>query len=98
MLFNGRVLIFTFSGTQVRIAEIERLQSLFKMSMEHAHALSNNVECVTSFPTQDRPTVSNTAPWSSWAYFRGRCALPLPSRALPELPGALSDLHSALFE
>ena len=33
MLFNGRALIFTFSGTQVRIAEIERLQSLFKMSM-----------------------------------------------------------------
>ena len=32
MLFNGRALIFTFSGTQVRIAEIERLQSLFKMS------------------------------------------------------------------
>ena len=30
MLFNGRALIFTFSGTQVRIAEIERLQSLFK--------------------------------------------------------------------
>ena len=28
MLFNGRALIFTFSGTQVRIAEIERLQSL----------------------------------------------------------------------
>ena len=33
MLFNGRTLIFTFSRTQVRIAEIERLQSLFKMSM-----------------------------------------------------------------
>ena len=33
MLFNGRTLIFTFSGTQVRIAEIERLQSLFKTSM-----------------------------------------------------------------
>ena len=33
MLFNGRALIFTFSGTQVRIAENERLQSLFKMSM-----------------------------------------------------------------
>ena len=33
MLFNGRALIFTFSGTQVRIAEIERLQSLFKTSM-----------------------------------------------------------------
>ena len=33
MLFNGRALIFTFSRTQVRIAEIERLQSLFKMSM-----------------------------------------------------------------
>ena len=29
MLFNGRALIFTFSGTQVRIAEHERLQSLF---------------------------------------------------------------------
>ena len=26
MLFNGRALIFTFSGTQVRIAEHERLQ------------------------------------------------------------------------
>ena len=33
MLFNGRALIFTFSRTQVRIAEIERLQSLFKTSM-----------------------------------------------------------------
>ena len=33
MLFNGCALIFTFSGTQVRIVEIERLQSLFKMSM-----------------------------------------------------------------
>ena len=33
MLFNGRALIITFSRTQVRIAEIERLQSLFKMSM-----------------------------------------------------------------
>ena len=39
MLFNGRALIFTFSGTQVRIAEIERLQSLFKMSMVHIHVL-----------------------------------------------------------
>ena len=29
MLRNGRALIFTFSGTQVRIAEIERLHSLF---------------------------------------------------------------------
>ena len=28
MLFNGPALIFTFSRTQVRIAEIERLQSL----------------------------------------------------------------------
>ena len=37
MLFNGRALIFTLSGTQVRIAEIERLQSLFKMSMTRAH-------------------------------------------------------------
>ena len=34
MLFNGRTLIFTFSRTQVRIAEHERLQSLFKMSMK----------------------------------------------------------------
>ena len=33
MLFNGHALIFTFSGTQVRIAEHERLQSLFKMYM-----------------------------------------------------------------
>ena len=37
MLFNGRMPIFTFSGTQVRIAEIERLQSLFKMSMVDAN-------------------------------------------------------------
>ena len=29
MLFNGCALIFTFSGTKVRIAEHERLQSLF---------------------------------------------------------------------
>ena len=33
MLFNGRTLIFTFSRTQVRIAEHERLQSLIKTSM-----------------------------------------------------------------
>ena len=33
MLFNERALIFTFSGTQVRIAEIERLQSLLLTSM-----------------------------------------------------------------
>ena len=33
MLFNGHALLFTFSGTQVRIAEYERLQSLFKMSV-----------------------------------------------------------------
>ena len=33
MLFNGRARIFSFSRTQVRIAEIERLQSLFKISM-----------------------------------------------------------------
>ena len=33
MLFNGRALIFTYSRTEVRIAEIERLQSLFKTSM-----------------------------------------------------------------
>ena len=33
MLFNGRALIFTYSRTQVRIAEHERLQSLFKTSM-----------------------------------------------------------------
>ena len=38
MLFNGRALIFTFSETQVGIAEIERLQSLFKMSMASAEA------------------------------------------------------------
>ena len=38
MLFNGRTLIFTFSRTQVRIAEIERLQSLFKTSMAHTMA------------------------------------------------------------
>ena len=37
MLFNGRALIVTFSGTQVRIAEIEHLQSLFKMSMVSAN-------------------------------------------------------------
>ena len=40
MLFNGRALIFTFSRTQVGIAEIERLQSgLFKMSMVCAQAI-----------------------------------------------------------
>ena len=33
MLFNGRTLICTFSRTQVRIAEHERLQSLIKTSM-----------------------------------------------------------------
>ena len=33
MLPNGRALIFTFSRIEVRLAEIERLQSLFKLSM-----------------------------------------------------------------
>ena len=37
MLFNWRAQIFTFSGTQVRIAEIERLQSLFMMTMVLAY-------------------------------------------------------------
>ena len=39
MLFNGRKLIFTFSRTQVRIAEIERLQSLFKVSVVCVHSV-----------------------------------------------------------
>ena len=38
MLFNGRARIFTFSRTQVGIAEHERLQSSFKMSMNGRHA------------------------------------------------------------
>ena len=42
MLFNGRALIFTFSRTQVRIAEIERLQSLFKTSMTQIQILYNS--------------------------------------------------------
>ena len=42
MLFNGRALIFTFSGTQVRIAEHERLQSLFKTSMTQIQILYNS--------------------------------------------------------
>ena len=40
MLFNGRALIFTFAGTQVRIAEIERLQSLLKMSMSQTDPIA----------------------------------------------------------
>ena len=43
MLFNGRALIFTFSRTQVRIAEIERLQSLFKMSMVRSDLLFSSI-------------------------------------------------------
>ena len=42
MLFNGRTLIFTFSRIQVRIAENERLQSFFKMSM----AIAEHVVCL----------------------------------------------------
>ena len=42
MLFNGRTLIFTFSRTQVRIAEIERLQSLFKTSMVTSNNYNTN--------------------------------------------------------
>ena len=42
MLFNGRTLIFTFSRTQVRIAEIERLQSLFKTSMSPTNIVHDN--------------------------------------------------------
>ena len=38
MLFNGRALIFTFSGTQVKIAEIERLHS---MVLAVLHSVSN---------------------------------------------------------
>ena len=44
MLFNGRTLIFTFSGTQVRIAEHE--QSLFKTSMVHAYVCLCTYVCV----------------------------------------------------
>ena len=41
MLFNGRrTLIFSFSVTQVRISEIERLQSLFKVSMGRTYSNS----------------------------------------------------------
>ena len=49
MLFNGRTLIFTFSGTQVRIGEIERLQSLFQMSMGVAYIIivTGNLLAVT---------------------------------------------------
>ena len=36
MLFNGRALIFTFSGTQVRIAEHER-KSLFSQLTTASH-------------------------------------------------------------
>ena len=39
------VVIFTFSGTQVRIAEHERLQSLFKMSMVCAVRTSAVARC-----------------------------------------------------
>ena len=45
MLFNGRTLVFTYSRTQVRIAEIERLQSLFKMSMDRS---DNGVQSITT--------------------------------------------------
>ena len=41
MQFNGRALIFTFCRTQVRIAEIERLQSVFKMSMVRCVSLDD---------------------------------------------------------
>ena len=58
MLFNGRALIFTFSGTQVRIAEIERLQSLFKMSMTCILEIIRVVdaECERQFWTQVNAT------------------------------------------
>ena len=49
MLFNGRTLIFTFSRTQVRIAEHERLQSLIKTSMGYPQS-----------PTQDSDPVGQT--------------------------------------
>ena len=50
MLFNGRALIFTFSRTQVRIAEIERLQSLFKTSMAAGETSSVRITGWTSPP------------------------------------------------
>ena len=46
MLFNGRALICTFSGTQVRIAEIERLQSLFKTSMGVRYVYMSNYDAI----------------------------------------------------
>ena len=70
MLFNGRALIFTLSRTQVRIAEIERLQSLFKMSM-HRPEVEFRGTSVTDFnvdytgdssPTSQLATLVYTQP------------------------------------
>ena len=49
MLFNGRALIFTFSGTQVRIAEIERLQSLLHGKMKSAMYVGCLCVCVSVY-------------------------------------------------
>ena len=49
MQFNGRALIFTYSGTQVRIAEIERLQSLFKTSMVQVELYILNIKNLNSY-------------------------------------------------
>ena len=46
MLFNGRTLIFMFSRTQVRIAEHEHLQSLFRTSMG-----TTNILCMLHYVT-----------------------------------------------
>ena len=43
LCYSMGALIFTFSGTQVRIAEIERLQSLLKTSMVNTQRLYTNL-------------------------------------------------------
>ena len=55
MLFNGRALIFTFSGTQVRNAEIERLQY---------HSTSNFVKPDRTSSNQGGQSDSNRAAYT----------------------------------
>ena len=77
MLFNGRTLIFTFSGTQVRIAEIERLQSLFKMSMPTPVPVSVSVS--VSLKTLPGAAVCESSPGSR----HGRTRTPPAGRGSP---------------
>ena len=99
MLFNGRTLIFTFSRTQVRIAEHERLQSLIKTSMACTYStIAITHSARPPSPLHRRPSLSLHPPPSiplppppppSPPY-------PRPPRRPPPPPPPLPPIHSFL--